>query len=123
VTAARVVLGPTLHEALNALTIDTSHAIADMGATFIFIMDGVDVVNKQTTSKPLRINLPNGRKVRSTHICNIAIPSLPTVLTGHIVPDMALALLVGICPLCKAGCKVIFDNDKCDVEYDGKVIL
>jgi hypothetical protein len=39
------------------------------------------------------------------------------------VPDLALALLVGIHPLCKAGCRVIFDNDECDVEYDGKVIL
>jgi hypothetical protein len=63
VTAARVLLGPTLHEALNALTIDTSHAIADRGATSIFIMDGVNIVNKQTTAKPLTINLPNGRKV------------------------------------------------------------
>jgi hypothetical protein len=63
VTAARVLLGPTLHEALNALTIDTLHAIEDTGATSIFIMDGINVVNKQTTSKPLTINLPNGRKV------------------------------------------------------------
>jgi hypothetical protein len=51
------------------------------------------------------------------------MPGLPMVVTGYIVPDLALALLVGICPLCKAGCRVIFDNDKCDVEYDGKVIL
>jgi hypothetical protein len=123
VTAARVLLGPTSHEALNALTIDTSHAIADMGATSIFIMDGVNVVNKQMTKKPLTINLPYGRKVRSTHICNITIPGLPMVLTGHIVPDLALPLLVGIHPLCKAGCRVIFDNGICDVEYDGKVIL
>jgi hypothetical protein len=52
-----------LHEALNALTIATSHAIADTGATSIFIIDGINVVNKQMTSKPLTINLPDGRKV------------------------------------------------------------
>ncbi len=34
-----------------------------------------------------------------------------------------LASLIGICPLCKAGCRVIFNNNKCDVEYNGKVIL
>jgi hypothetical protein len=63
VTAVRFLLGPTLHEVLNALTIATSHAIADMGATSIFIMDGIDDVNKRTTSKPLTIKLPDGRKV------------------------------------------------------------
>jgi hypothetical protein len=41
---------------------------------------------------------------------------------GHTVPDLALASLVGIRPLCKVGCQVIFDN-KCDVEFDGNVIL
>ncbi len=78
-TAARVLLGPTLHEALNALTIDTSHAIADMGATSIFKLDGVNVVNKRMTSKLLTINLPDGRKVQLTHVCDIAIPGLPTI--------------------------------------------
>ncbi len=86
-------------------------------------MDSIDVVNKRMTLKPLTINLPNGRKVRSTYVCDIAIPGLPTVLTGHIVPDLALALLIGICPLCKAGCHVIFDSHNCEVEYNGNVIL
>jgi hypothetical protein len=121
--AARIFLGPTLHEALNALTIATLHAIADTGATSIFIMDSVNVINKRMTLKPLTINLPDGRKVRSTHVCDNAIPGLPMVLTGHIVPNLALALLIGIRPLCKAGCRVIFDNYKCEVEYNGYVIL
>jgi hypothetical protein len=116
-------LGPTSHEALNALTIATLHAITDMGAMPIFIMDGVNIINKRRTSKPLTINLPNGKKVISAHVCDIAIPGLPIILTGHIVPDLALALLIGICPLCKAGCRVLFDNHKCEVEYKGNVIL
>jgi hypothetical protein len=121
--AACVLLGLTSHEALNALTIATLHAIVDTGATSIFIMDGVNVVNKLTTLKPLTINLPDDKKVRSTHVCNIAIPGLPIILTGHIVPDLALALLIGIHLLCKAGCRVIFDNHKCEVEYKGNFIL
>ncbi len=59
----------------------------------------------------------------STHICDINIPGLPMVLMGHIVPSLAIASLMGICLLCKAGCTVIFDNDKCDVIFNGKVIL
>jgi hypothetical protein len=123
VAAAGILLRPTRHEALNALTIAPLHAITDTGATSIFIMDSVNIVNKCTTLKPSTINLPNGRKVRSTHVCNIAIPGLSTVFTGHIVPDLALALLIGIYPLCKAGCRVIFDNHKCEVEYNRNVIL
>jgi hypothetical protein len=103
--------------------IATLHAIADTGATSIFVMDGVDVANKQIASKPLTINLPDGRKVQSTQVCNIAIPGLPNILMGHIVLALALALLMGIRLLCKAGCRVIFDSDKCDVEFDGNIVL
>ncbi len=42
---------------------------------------------------------------------------------GHVVPNLAVASLIGIRPLCKAGCTVTFDDDKCNVIYDGKVIL
>jgi hypothetical protein len=109
-TAAHFLLGPTSHEALNPLTIATSHAIADTGATSIFIMDGIGAVNRNNFEtigdQPIQLF-----KVRSTHVCDIAIPGLLTVLTGHIVPDLALASLVGIHPLCKVGCRVIFDKN------------
>ncbi len=59
----------------------------------------------------------------STHVCDITIPGLPTVLVGHVVPHLAVALLIGIRPLCKAGCTVTFDKDKWDVIHYGKVIL
>jgi hypothetical protein len=39
------------------------------------------------------------------------------------VPTLAVASLIGIRPLCKAGCKVIFDDKKCEVVYKEKVIL
>jgi hypothetical protein len=75
------------------------------------------------TSKPLSINIPNGRKMKSTHICNITIPGLPYILTGHIVPHLIVASLMGIRPLCNAGCTVTLDRDKCDVIYNGNIIL
>jgi hypothetical protein len=58
-----------------------------------------------------------------TYICDIRIPGLPTILTGHIMTDMTTASLFGIRILCKAGCKVVFNNDKCQVFYQNKVIL
>jgi hypothetical protein len=118
-----VLFGHASHEGLNALTITANEAIANTGATSIFIMEGVDIVNKRPATKPLVINLPDGCQVTSLHICNIDIPGLPSVLTRHIVPDLAIASLIGICPLCKAECCVIYDNNKCNVDYNGKVIL
>jgi hypothetical protein len=62
VTAACILLGPMLHETLNAFTIATLHTIADTGAMSIFIMDGINIANKCRTLKPLTINLPNSKK-------------------------------------------------------------
>jgi hypothetical protein len=119
--AARTLFGSPMPQYLNALTIATNQAIADTGATSIFIMEGADVDNKHPATVPLMINLPDGKRVQSTHVCDIPIPGLPTVLTGHIVPSLCIASLIGIRPLCKVGCKVIFDNKKCNVVFDGVV--
>jgi hypothetical protein len=121
--ATRTLFGCPMPQYLNALTIATNQAIADTGATSIFIMEGADVNNKCPATVPLTIDLPDGKWVQSTHVCDIRIPGLPTVLTGHIVPSLRIASLIGIRPLCKAGCKVIFDNKKCNVVFDGVVIL
>ena len=120
ICAAAPVLGG---QVITAVTISLDHAIVDTGATSIFIIDGIDVDNKRIALKPLTVNLPDGRLVQSSHVCDIAIPGLPTVLTGHIVPSLSVASLIGIRPLCKAGCKVVFDDLKCDVIYNGKIIL
>jgi hypothetical protein len=101
--ASHHMLGTPSHDSLNAITIDLQQAIADTGATSIFIMDRVDVDNKRVADNPITINLPDGRKVQSSHVCDFIIPGLPTRLLGHVVPGLAVASLVGIRPLCKAG--------------------
>ena len=121
--AARHTLGEPTFTSLNAITIDMSHAIADTGATSIFIMEGTPVNNKRVATKPLTINLPDGTKVMSTHICDITIPGLPTILIGHIVPKLTIASLIGIRELCKAGCTVTFSTKFCDVFYNERLIL
>jgi hypothetical protein len=121
--SARKMFGPPMPQYLNALTIAALQAIADTGATSIFVMEGADVENKCPATKPLTINLLDGRQVKSTHICDINIPGLPTTLTGHIVLNLAIASLFGIRVLCKAGCTVTFNDDKCDVYFKDKLIL
>ncbi len=94
-----------------------------MGGTLIFIMDGIDVVNKHLATKALTINMPDGRKVMSTHVCDITIPCLPLILMGPIMPHLAVASLMGIRLLCNAGCTVVFNKNKRNVIYNGNVIL
>jgi hypothetical protein len=120
---APALFGHPMPQYLNTLTIATNQAIADTGATSIFIMEGADVDNKHPVTLPLTINLPDGKQIRSTHVCDIQIPGLPTMLLGYNVPSLSIALLIGIWLLCQAGCKVIFDDRKCDVVFSGVVIL
>ena len=66
--------------------IASNEAIVDSGATQIFVIDGRLVNNKQKPTCPLKVALADGRRVMSTHMCDIIIPGLPTTLVGHIVP-------------------------------------
>jgi hypothetical protein len=109
--------------AYAVMTIASTEAIADSGGTQIFVMDGIPVHNKQKTTCPLKVALADRRRVTSTHMCDIIIPGLPTTLVGHIVPELSIASLFGIRVLTAAGCTVKFDNEKCVVKYNGKIIL
>jgi len=79
--------------------------------------------NIRSAVLPLVVNLPEGTVVRSTHVYDYEIPGLPMLLEGHIVPELTVALLIGIRVLCKARCIVFFTDTMCSVKYGGKVIL
>jgi hypothetical protein len=42
------------------LTLKTGDAIADSGATQIFVIDGTPVINKRVTTNPLTVSLADG---------------------------------------------------------------
>ena len=86
-------------------------------------MKGTPVKNLRRTNNPITVSLPDGTKVSSTHICDIDIPGLPTTLMDHILPGITMASLIGIRILCKAGCKVVFNDEKCEVFYNNDIIL
>ncbi len=77
-------------------SIPPTHVEADTGATLVFGLKGTPMRNIQPTTNPLTISFPDGKVVKSTHVCNFELPGLPTILEGHIVPDLTVALLVGI---------------------------
>jgi hypothetical protein len=101
----------------------TKHAIADSGATQIFVMDGTPMINKRPTTNPLRVALADGCQVMSTHMCDIKIEGLPVTLTGHIIPNLSIASVFGIRVLTEAGCNVTFTKGDCVVKYNGNIIL
>jgi hypothetical protein len=99
------------------------HAVTDLGATQIFVMDGTPVINKRPTTQPLQVALADGHQVMSTHMCSIQINGLPVTLTGHIIPNLSIASLFGIRILMEAGCDVTFTKGDCIIKYNGKIIL
>ncbi len=82
-------------------------------------MEGTPVENLRPANTQLTLNLIDGSKVKSTHMCNIKIPGLTIVLMGHIVPQLSIASLIGIRVLCKAG----FTKAHCNVIYKNKDII
>jgi hypothetical protein len=90
----------------NTMSFAKTHAVANTGATSLFVMEGLKMSNVQIATNPLSIYLPDGAIIKSMHMCDIIIPGLPTVLTGHIVQGLTMTSLVGIRILCNAGCTV-----------------
>ncbi len=56
-------------------------------------------------------------------MCDINIPGLPTTLTSQIMPNMTNASIFCFRILHKAGCQVLFDDNKCQVIYNSNIIL
>ena len=95
------------------LKIAKNMALADAGATGQFVLPGTPVTNIKIARHPLKINLPDGDCLTSTHICTLDIPWLPNeAKEAHIFPGLAHASLISIKILCDAGCKVTYDNEE-----------
>ena len=56
-------------------------ALSDSGATGHFLVNGSTAVNIRSATHPIRIILPNGKVIMSTHIYNLDIPWLLDVIT------------------------------------------
>ena len=110
-------------EFANAIAIAATHAITDTGAALIFIMKGTSVKYLRGTDSFITVSLPDSSKVSSTHICDINIPGLPITSMGHFALGITMASLIEIRILCKAGCKDVFDNEKCKVFNNNDIIL
>ena len=105
------------------LNIAKDMAVADAGATGHFVVPGPLVTKVKIARHLLKINLPDGDCLTSTHTCTLDIPWLPNeAKEAHIVLGLAHASLISIKILCDAGCKVIYEDDECRVYYNKKLV-
>ncbi len=82
------------------------------------------MINKELTTNPLCITLPDGHMIASTHTCLLNIPQLPiTALLAHNLPDLAHSSLISAKQVCDEGCKVEYDATNCYVYYNDNIIL
>jgi hypothetical protein len=73
---------------------------------------------------PIIARLPNGDQVHSTHTCTLDIPSLPPgAHTAHIIPNLALHLLLSIITMCNMGCTITIYKIGCTIVYHGRMII
>ena len=105
------------------IAIPQNKGIADSGATGHFMLPGAPVINIRATKAPIKIVLPDGDTIQSTHECELDIPALPAkARIAHIVPGLAHTSLISIRVLCDAGCAVYYDEDECQVHYKKRLI-
>jgi hypothetical protein len=99
-------------------------AILDLGATSHFLTASAPATNILPTAMPIIAHLPNVNQVHSTHTCTLVIPSLPPgARATHIIPGLALHLLLSVVTMCNAGCTVTFSKIGCTIVYRGRTIV
>ena len=68
--------------------------------------------------------MPNGNKLKSTHQGLLPIEELPLAARlAYKLPGLASHSLLSIAQLCDGGCTAIFNNKKCYILYNGKLLL
>ena len=117
----------TAKSLLQTVTIDTAtinkYAILDSGATSNFLVTNAPATDIKQVQQGLRVKLPNGDTVKSSHKCNLLLPLPQACKQGHIIPGLEGFSLISVVTLCNAGCEVLFTAISCTITHKGKVIL
>ena len=83
-----------------------------------------NVINIRPTKKQVQVKIPDGSKIQSTHERDIDWPGLPaSAKSAHIIPKLKQQSLLSIVKICKAGCKIIFQQKICIVLFNNKVLM
>jgi hypothetical protein len=84
-------------------------AIVDSGCTGHFLLVNAPCQHKVKSQNPLRVHLPNGDTMDSTHTVSLYIPGLSkSASIAHILPGMVNDYLLSVGQLCNEGYYVTF---------------
>jgi hypothetical protein len=101
-----------------------STALLDSGCTAHFMLANVKCTNKVLAEKPLKMRLPNGAAIASTHTATLNMPSLPhAARQEHILPGLDQHSLLYVGQMCDSGCAVTFAATKVTVTNGESIIL
>eukprot|EP00804_Cyclotella_cryptica_P028195 CCRYP_011052-RA/>CCRYP_011052-RA protein AED:0.30 eAED:0.33 QI:0/0/0/1/0.5/0.33/3/0/617 len=99
------------------ITLGTTEAIADSGATAHFLLPNVPINNKRKADHPLNITLPDGEVIQSTHASVTLQPSPMLYQALHILHYYPSSNSV------TNGCHVIFTKNDCKVYRKAELML
>jgi hypothetical protein len=97
---------------------------ADSACTVTYVSLSCPVLNKRLTRNPIKIKIPNGATIESTHITEIDRPMLrPTARKAHIVPALDNCSLLSLGQLCDPGCSILPEANTLSMLDAGEAIL
>jgi hypothetical protein len=84
-------------------------AIVDSGCTGHFLLVNAPCLNKVKSQNPLKVRLPNGATMESSHTSELNIPELNAAASvAHVFPGIASHSLLSVGQLCNEGSIVTF---------------
>jgi hypothetical protein len=112
---------PPTPDSCSRETDDT--AFADSACTSNFLKINSHCVDKRPTSNGLRVQLPNGTIIQSTHTALLDLPQLPIeARRAHLFPSLHTSALISIGQLCD--CDFVARFTKHDVTIlDGENVI
>jgi hypothetical protein len=80
--------------------------------------------DKQAAHVPLKVNMPNGTTIQSSHTCSLLLTDLPQqARQAHILPRLVHNSLISVGQLCNNKCSVTFTQDQVTVSRNGKNVM
>jgi hypothetical protein len=81
-------------------------------------------IDKQPSSQPISVTLPNGDRIISTHKARLPFPHFPHgTINAHIFLALHGQALLSVITFCDAGCTPEFTVQEVNINYKGKAEL
>ena len=99
-------------------------AIIDSGSTGNFLHIDSPCENIIPTTNGIRVKMPNGTSIISTHTADLALPGLPKAARkAHLFPDLKSGPLISISAMCDHGCTATFEKTKVSIHNQRILVL